>query len=183
MDKKSFRKNCLKRLKNSCENRKYINDKLVTQKIGLVIKEHKPKSILFYLPLPLEVDIQSLLRIYRKKLKIFTPYIVGESFKMVQYRLPLRCNSFNIYEPSNSKIEYKRVDMIIVPVVGVDGNFKRVGFGRGMYDRFYEKLQKKPIVVFVQREKCLTRKKITDGYDIRGDYYITPKESIKIRKK
>ncbi len=182
MDKKCFRKKCLKILKNSPKNRRYINDKLVNKKIDAIIKKHKPKSILFYLPLSLEVNTISLINIYRKKLKIFTPYIVGESFKMVQYRQPLRCNSFNIYEPSNSKIEFKRVDMIIVPVVGVDGNFKRVGFGKGMYDRFYEKLKNRPIVVFVQRIKCHTKEKVTDDYDVRGDYYITPKEFITLRK-
>ncbi len=182
MDKKCFRKKCLKRLKNSLKSRKYINDKLVEFKIVKVIQKHKPKSILFYLPLPFEVDTKSLIKNYRKKLKIFTPFIVGESFKMVQYRQPLRCNSFNIYEPSNSKIEFKRVDMIIVPVVGVDGNFKRVGFGKGMYDRFYEKLKNRPIVVFVQHIKCHTKEKITDDYDVRGDYYITPKEFITLRK-
>ena len=182
MDKKCFRKKCLKRLKAISKNRRYINDKLVNFKVDKVIQKHKPKSILFYLPLSLEVDTKSLIYNYRKKLKIFTPFIVGESFKMVQYRQPLRCNSFNIYEPSNSQIKFKRVDMIIVPVVGVDGNFKRVGFGRGMYDRFYEKLKNRPIVVFVQRIKCHTKKKITDDYDVRCDYYITPKEFIKLRK-
>jgi len=51
-----------------------------------------------------------------------------------------------------------------------------------MYDRFYEKLQKKPVVVFVQRVKCKTGHIVTDSYDIHADYYITPKELIKIGK-
>jgi 5-formyltetrahydrofolate cyclo-ligase len=97
---------------------------------------------------------------------------------MVQYRLPLKRNSFDIYEPPNSKKVQKKVDMIIVPVVGVDGDFKRVGFGKGMYDRFFEKLQKKPIVIFVQREKCFTSQKVCDSHDIYCDYYVTPKDII-----
>ncbi len=183
MDKKSFRKDCLKILKNSPKYNRYTKDKLVLQKIEKLIDCHKPKSILFYLPLSIEVDVQKLMKMYRKKLKIFTPLIVGESFKMVQYKLPLKRNSFDIYEPPNSHLKYRKVDMIIVPVVGVDGNFKRVGFGKGMYDRFYEKLKYKPVTVFIQRVKCLTKEKITDTHDICADYYITPKELIKIGKK
>jgi 5-formyltetrahydrofolate cyclo-ligase len=82
--------------------------------------------------MPIEADVEYLMKKYRKKLKILTPFIEGESFKMVQYRLPLKRNSFDIYEPPNSKKVQKKVDMIIVPVVGVDGDFKRVGFGKGM---------------------------------------------------
>jgi 5-formyltetrahydrofolate cyclo-ligase len=126
----------------------------------------------------IEVDLRKLIYKYRKKLNIFVPFIERESFKMVKYRLPLKSNSFNIYEPPNSQKVFKRVDMIIVPVVGVDGDFKRVGFGKGMYDRFYEKLKNKPVTIFVQRKKCATKSIVTDSYDIHADYYITPKELI-----
>jgi 5-formyltetrahydrofolate cyclo-ligase len=178
LDKKSFRKDCLNRLKSIPNRRRYICDKLVTKKIEKIITCFQPKSILLYLPMSIEVDLQNLMRTQRKKLKIFIPFIEGESFKMVQYRLPLKRNSFDIYESPNSRKIYKRVDMIIVPVVGVDGDFKRVGFGKGMYDRFYEKLKMKPVTVFVQRVKCNTKEKVTDSYDIQADYYITPKELI-----
>jgi 5-formyltetrahydrofolate cyclo-ligase len=176
LDKKSFRSDCLKRLKSIPDGRRYICDNLISQKVEKIINYHKPKSILFYLPMTMEVNLQTIMKRYRKKLKIFTPFIEGESFKMVQYKLPLKRNSFDICEPPNSRKVYKKVDMIIVPVVGVDGAFKRVGFGKGMYDRFYEKLKNRPVTVFVQREKCYTKKIVTDFYDIHADYYITPKE-------
>ena len=182
MDKKSFRKYCLNRLKSLKPRRRYINDKLVARKIEKIIAYHKPKSILFYLPMPIEVDLQAIMKQKRKKLKIFVPFIEGESFKMVQYRLPLKRNSFDIYESPNSQKVLKKVDMIIVPVVGVDGNLKRVGFGKGMYDRFYETLKNRPVTVFVQRVRCHTQIKVTDIYDIQANYYITPKELI-YRKK
>jgi len=178
LDKKSFRKDCLSRLKNVPKNRRYICDKLVLQKLDAIIALHQPKSILMYLPMAIEVDLTKLMSVHRKKLKIFTPFIEGESFKMVQYRLPLKRNSFDIYEPPNSRKVRKKVDMIIVPVVGVDGDYRRVGFGKGMYDRFYEKLKIKPVTLFVQRVKCTTQEKVTDSYDIQADYYITPKELI-----
>jgi 5-formyltetrahydrofolate cyclo-ligase len=175
LDKNSFRVESLSRLKRIKSNRKYIKDKFVIKKLDEIIESLNPKSILFYAPLNLEVNLTQLMNKYRKKIDIYLPFIEEKSFKMVKYRLPLKKNSFNVLEPKNSYFKIKNVDMIIVPVVGVDGNFKRVGFGKGMYDRFYEKLKKKPVVIFVQRVKCFTNKKITDGYDISADFYITPK--------
>ena len=175
MDKKRFRKICLERLKNVSKNRRYIKDIIIRKKIEEIIKYYNPKSILFYTSLSFEVNLNPLIKKYRKKIDIYLPFIEEKSFKMVKYRLPLKKNNFNVFEPNNSYLKIKDVDMIIVPVIGVDRDYKRVGFGKGMYDRFYEKLKKKPLVVFVQRERCFTSEKITDGYDISADFYITPK--------
>jgi len=174
LDKNEFRKICLKKLKKSLKNRRYIKDHIVRNKVDRIIKLYNPKSILFYTPLKTEVDLMPLVKKYRKNMDIYLPFIEEKSFKMVKYRLPLKKNSFNVFEPKNSYFKIKDIDMIIVPVVGVDRNYKRVGFGKGMYDRFYEKLKKKPIVVFVQRERCFICKNITDAHDISADFYITP---------
>ncbi len=175
MDKNHFRKICLKRLKKiSTRANKIYLDALVRKKVKLLIQRYKPKSILFYSSLKIEPSLEKLIKEYRKKIDIFLPFIEEKSFKMVKYRLPLNRDRFGVLSPNNSFFEKRYIDMIIVPVVGVDGNFKRVGFGKGMYDRFYEKLQKKPIVVFVQRQKCFTKEILCDWYDIPCDFYITP---------
>ena len=178
MGKQRFRKGCLKRLKASPLGLRYAKDKKIAKKIDSIIQKSKPKSILFYLPMDLEVNLVSLMDKYKKKLKVFVPFIVEESFKMVEYRLPLEKNSFGILEPKAHFLAQKNVDLIIVPIVGMDRNMQRVGFGKGMYDRFYEKLRQKPIVVFVQREACVSPKKVCDSHDIQCDYYVTSKEII-----
>jgi len=175
LDKNKFRKECMKTLQNISNqaNKRYL-DFIVAKKIDLIISELSPKSILFFMPLKIEPDLKKLINKYRKKVEIFIPFIEEKSFKMVKYRLPLKKDSFGVLSSNNSFFKQKSVDMIIVPVIGVDGNFKRVGFGKGMYDRFYEKLKNKPIVVFVQTKKCFTREIVTDWYDISCDFYITP---------
>ncbi len=178
MGKQRFRKVCLKRLKASPRTLAWAKDKKIARKIETIIKQVKPQSILFYLPMDLEVNLRSLMQRYKKNLKVFVPFIEEESFKMVEYRLPLEKNSFGILEPKAHNLAQKNVDLIIVPVVGVDRNMQRVGFGKGMYDRFYAKLTRKPIVIFVQREACLSPKKLCDSYDIQCDYYVTSKEII-----
>jgi len=176
LDKIFFRDICRKKLKIVSQKSRYYKDYLVSNKIEDLIEKLGVKRILVYIPLDIEVDLQKLMKKYRrKKFEIFVPFIEQESFKMVKYRLPLKKEgSFKILQSPNSNLIVEQIDMIIVPVVGVDGNYKRVGFGKGMYDRFYEKLRKKPIVVFVQRDMCYTKKSITNWHDISADFYITP---------
>lgn len=168
----------MQRLRRKASRYNRIDDSRVAQRLEQVIEHLKPRSILFYLPMPIEVDLTPLMKRYRPKCKIFVPFIVEESFKMIKYRLPLKRNRYAILEPRNSQFRMKSIDLMIAPVVGVDGACKRVGFGKGMYDRFFQRLQKKPVVVFVQRVKCHTHDIVTDSYDIAADYYITPKETL-----
>ena len=182
MDKATFRKSCLKMLKNSSHRSNYKIDKELQIRVDKIIKELKPNSILFYLPLNLEVDLTPLLKKYRKRLKILIPKVEKESFKMVEYRLPLEKNNFNILERKNGSYAHKNVDLIIAPIIGIDANMQRVGFGKGMYDRFFDSLKRKPIVVFIQRYPCVSRDEICDKHDIYGDYFVTSKEKIVGRK-
>jgi 5-formyltetrahydrofolate cyclo-ligase len=48
-----------------------------------------------------------------------------------------------------------------------------------MYDRFFEKLDKRPYTIFTQLELCYTQELLCDVYDIACDLLITPKKSIK----
>ena len=48
------------------------------------------------------------------------------SFKMVKYSLPLIKKKFNIYEPKNKNKTKVKIDVAVVPIIGMDINFKRV---------------------------------------------------------
>lgn len=62
-----------------------------------------------------------------------------------------------------------------MPAIGVDVNMQRIGFGKGMYDRFFSKLKKRPYIIFIQPELCYTNKSVCDDYDIACDLLLTPK--------
>jgi len=176
-DKNSFRKNCLKQLKGAQKRGRYIKDKLVISKLHRYLLENNAQDILLYLPLKMEVNLYPLIKQLRKeKKKVYVPFMEGKSFRLVKYRLPLKVKQFGIKEPHDSKqYRYKKIDVAIVPIVGVDSTFRRLGFGKGMYDRFFEKEHKNiNKVVFVARELCYSKKVITDHYDVRADNIITP---------
>jgi len=180
--KTKFRKTALLKLRSISKTQKTIFSKRVSRWLEMIISAEKPKSILFYLPLTIEPNILPLLKKYRKgKADIFVPFIDGITFKMVKFRLPLRKSRFGTLESGNSKRKIDRVDMVIVPVVGIDKNFKRIGFGKGMYDRFYESLKNRPTLVFVQNISCISKNIITEKHDIQADYYITQNIFLKIK--
>ena len=177
MIKEAFRKTCLKRLKKASTRRAYIKDKKVLAQLYQCIMDQNAQNIMLYLPLKMEVNLYPLIKkLRRQKCTLYVPFMEGASFRLVKYRLPLRKKQFGIKEPLDSKqFRIKKIDIAIVPIVGVDVTHRRVGFGKGMYDRFFEKNRKNiKQVVFVARELCYAKEIVTDHYDVKADMIFTP---------
>jgi 5-formyltetrahydrofolate cyclo-ligase len=185
LTKATFREICLKKMKKQKHVGNIYKNYKVNQSLQKLLKSKlknkKGNKILFYYPLENEVDIRKTLYHFRKNNQIFLPFMEGKSFKMVPFRLPLKKKKFGIYEAGNSKRIINKIDIAIVPVLGVDKNLQRVGFGKGMYDRFFPTLKKKPFTVFVQLEPCITQQEICDSYDISADVYISLGKTISNR--
>jgi 5-formyltetrahydrofolate cyclo-ligase len=121
-----------------------------------------------------EIDIFWVLkRLRREKKNIFVPFMEDLSFKMVKYQLPLKKKKFSILEPVNKQKTLSKIDLAVVPVVGVDLTFRRIGFGKGMYDRFFAGLKYRPKIVFVQLKPCVSKEVLTQSHDIAADEYIS----------
>jgi len=151
-------------------------DKKIVQSLYSIIEENNAHNIMLYLPMDTEVNLYPLIRHLRRKRKIlYVPFMEGKSFRLVKYRLPLKKKQFGIKEPNDSKqYKVKDIDIAIVPIVGVDSTHRRVGFGKGMYDRFFEKHDKTiKQTIFVTRELCYSKEVVTDHYDVSADMIVT----------
>lgn len=182
--KKQFRTDCLKQLQNASKRGKYGRDKKTLNKLYKYIKQSDVKKVMLYLPLKTEVNIYPLIQRLRKERRmLYVPFMEGKSFRLVKYRLPLKEKRFGIKEPNDSKqFRNKKIDIAIVPIVGVDSTNRRVGFGKGMYDRFFEKHSEYiKQIVFVARKLCYSKEVVTDHYDVRADIIFTPKERQRTR--
>jgi len=174
--KDNFRRECIKRLKRYAKTRGYIYDKIIINRLKGILKSRDIKSVMCYIPIDIEANITPLINWLRAKgILVYVPFMEGKSFRLVKYRLPLRKKRFGIYEPKISKqYRKKRIDIAIVPVIGIDRLNRRIGFGKGMYDRFFAKESKNiKETIFVQRTLCQSPKIITDNYDIKGDTIVT----------
>ncbi len=180
--KVTLRENCLSVI-NKAKNYDFktrschLNRKLLHNK-----KLQKAQSVLGFWPMQNEADIRKTLKQLRRTKKVYLPFMQDDSFKMVPFRYPLYKKRFGILEPGHSNRKINKIDVAIVPIVGVDGNGRRVGFGKGMYDRFFARLKKRPYVIFVQNRLCKTTQHICDDYDVKADHIITPHLSFDILK-
>lgn len=174
--KKQFRCESLERLKKRSGFGSYQKDKKILEVLYRYVDQSNARNIMLYLPLKIEVNLYPLIkRMRREKRMLYVPFMEGTSFRLVKYRLPLKKKKFGIKEPNDSKQHrVKNIDLAIVPIVGIDPTYRRVGFGKGMYDRFFER-QNKHIkqTVFVARELCYSNEIITDDHDVRADMIVT----------
>ena len=175
-NKKRFRTQSLKQLAKITQSA-YGKDKQVVSDLYRYIKKTQSKRVMLYIPLKSEVNLYPLInRLRKEKREVYVPFMEGKSFRLVKYRLPLRKKRFGIKEPKDShQYRNKQIDIAIVPMVGVDATLRRVGFGKGMYDRFFEKEVKNiNKIIFVARALCYSKEVITDHYDVQADMIITP---------
>jgi len=177
--KSDFRNLCIKRLqKFSKKSIKFAVDKKIQNEIFKFVKTYKFKKVLIYLPLDLEVDICDIIKKMRQKgIKLFTTKMVGDSLEVVPFRLPLKKKRFNILEAKRSFYYKTDFDLAIIPIIGVDSSLRRIGFGKGFYDRFFASLKFRPIVLFTQRTLCFAKDNVTSLYDISADLILT-KEGV-----
>ncbi|GAA7812084.1 5-formyltetrahydrofolate cyclo-ligase [Helicobacter pylori] len=109
-----------------------------------------------------------------------------EGFTIAPFRLPLRPLGW-FDEPSLSRYYKRELDCIVVPILGMDTSFRRVGFGLGMYDRslppLFKRRLKRPLIVFVSRELAIANGVLTDAYDIEADLYMNARIVMKNNKR
>ena len=191
--KSEFRALSRANLSNLSKQKEKFRDKKINALLLKIIKSEfkkspkKPKNLLLYAPLSLEVDIFPLIFYLKKQknIKIFLPFVLqngaeaNRAFKIVPFRLPLAKNKYNIFEAKNSNfVNFDKIDVAIVPILGADCEFRRIGFGKGMFDRFFGRFstksatKKMPKMIFVSRILHFSNAKISDSYDIKGDYLV-----------
>ncbi len=178
--KHKFRQKYLSKLKSLPVTNRLKRDKAVSKKLLDSIYCSSAKDILLYWPLKIEPDIRGAINTLRRKgYNLYLPFMEGKSFKMVPFRYPMREKKYNIYESGSSNRKIKKIDLAVVPIIGIDNRMRRIGFGQGMYDRFFSKLQQKPDVIFVQSTPCISTLPLGNHQDVDAKQLITPFISYK----
>ena len=85
-------------------------------------------------------------------------------------------------EPIPSKCtiaSYKNIDIILVPGVGFDRNFNRLGYGGGFYDKLLEGLPVKTPRIALAFNIQLIENIPVMAHDLKMDIIITEKEILR----
>lgn len=181
--KAQIRKIAKARLLGSRHSKNYAQREVLDE-IERIILQRKAKRVLLYCPLSLELDISPLLWRLKKVrgIEVFVPYIQGDEFRAVLFRLPLIRADFGVLQPKVAYSHTQKIDVIVAPSIAWDKELGRIGFGKGYYDRFCAKLTSKPYIIFVSYLSFFVKKKITQDFDIRGDIALSPKCRLRRKK-
>ena len=99
------------------------------------------KSIGLYWPMLYELDTRPLIKLLlEKKIDLYLPSVSLNKLNFFQWRLndTLTYNNLKFYEPKQNSVQ-KKPDLILVPMIAFDKKGYRLGYGKGFYDKFFEK--------------------------------------------
>jgi 5,10-methenyltetrahydrofolate synthetase len=114
----------------------------IVDKLSSII--YHPSSIITaYWPLPDEVDIRPLIdRLVQEGKTVLLPKVTGDdTMELRRYASQddLAEGAFHIMEPTGTPFtDYGQIDVILVPGMAFDAAGRRLGRGRGYYDRFLQ---------------------------------------------
>jgi 5-formyltetrahydrofolate cyclo-ligase len=143
-------------------------------------------SVLFFAPLPEEVDLWPLLEETINSGKVVAlPCFdadkqVYRSRRVKNLHVEILSGQFGIREPSIGCIEMSLDDLglILVPGVAFDLRGNRLGRGKGFYDRLLENFRgKKTGIAF---DEQIVDAVPSENLDVRMDLLLTPTRSIEI---
>lgn len=141
------------------------------------------KNVLLYHSLPDEVATVSELPIIAEQKQVFLPVVEGENLRIEKYNtnVELHQGAFSIMEPTvtNETITLADIDLVVVPAVGISRTGKRIGRGKGYYDRL---LATRPDVlkVGIIFAPQLTPDFPCEAHDMPMDIIVTENELIRI---
>ncbi len=100
------------------------------------------RSVLSFASKSDEIDLWAINRKLAEEKRLLLPKIVGdvlEIFAIEDFETQLCPSLFSILEPIPERcqrISLDAIECILVPGLGFDSEMRRIGYGRGLYDRF-----------------------------------------------
>lgn len=134
MTKQEARKHVLKKRKEL--DIKKISNLFVSKIISLDILS-KYQNIGIYYPLRYEINLLELINHYKDK-NFYLPQ-TREVLEFVKYNIndTLVDGPYNIKEPIGCGVDIKVMDCILIPCVAITKDMRRIGYGKGYYDKTF----------------------------------------------
>lgn len=139
--------------------------------------------IMFYHSLPDELYTHDFLRKWAGKKRFYLPRVNGVNLEVLPYEeTRLEIGSFHIEEPTgNDTTAPSEIELVVVPAVAYDRKGKRLGRGKGFYDRFLPRTN--ATKVGVGYEFQLVDELPTEPHDVAMDIVITQNTTIIVKKR
>lgn len=157
LDKKALRQHLIKARLDMDETTYHRLSCLIMDKLKQTDDFISAKTVGIYLSYNHEVDTWQFAREVIDTKRICVP-VIDDNNEMHFVQLDcfdhLKKNKYGIFEPVTGKtIKKKDIDLIIVPVVGYNNDYYRLGYGGGYYDRYLQDYHGKTIGIAFQMQK------------------------------
>ncbi len=142
----------------------------------------RARHVALYCPVGAEIDVWPLvLATLGSGKRVYLPVVRGQHMSFVEYRRgdPLRRAAFGIFEPDRGRppLRRKRLDWVVVPLVGFDQCGNRIGQGGGYYDRAFATHRgaawRRPVLAGAAFEAQRCNRVDTASWDVTLDVVIT----------
>jgi 5-formyltetrahydrofolate cyclo-ligase len=138
----------------------------------------KAKTVLMYWSVSDELPTHSFIKKWCHSKTILLPVVKGRHMTIRSFvsEEMLIQGDYKIPEPMSGSDYLKTVDLVIVPGVAFDRDKKRIGRGKGYYDKYFQhkRIKKWGIGFDFQLFESIP----SASHDIRMDRIITPAETI-----
>ncbi|MEP6548886.1 MAG: 5-formyltetrahydrofolate cyclo-ligase [Gammaproteobacteria bacterium] len=143
------------------------------------------KRVAMYLPFDRETDTAALIDAARHRgVRVFVPVVVDRRHARIRFypldRRPTRSGVFGISIPSRltGPVSPRWLDLIVIPLVGVDARGRRLGMGGGFYDRALQFRRHRgywrgPRLVGLAFDCQRTDSRFADAWDVNLDSLAT----------
>ena len=163
-------------------------------KLGLQIQKHALEiidtrdidNIALYFPFRNEVNTNILVKAFTNLHKnIYMPKVLDETnmaFNLLCNKSKFSINRFGIKELDNTDyIDINNIDLMFIPMVGVDPNGCRLGYGSGYYDRIVSSFNEqsiKPLLVGLAFEYQVFEMHFGEMYDLKYNLVFSENDEI-----
>lgn len=181
-DKGLFRKKALSLRNNILKEQKNIFDEQIFNRITDFSVFKNASMIFGYCSTGAEADTWQIISYCLNTGKrIAVPKTYSENqmifYEILDRETELKKGYMDIYEPCGKALERKieKADLVLVPGCAFDYSFKRMGYGKGFYDRYFASHEYMVKVGITYKQQVFDSIP-SDIHDIAMDYIITEKE-------
>ena len=159
-----------------------INNGLINE-----IQKRDLKRILVYQSIDNEPSIKETIELaWQKGIEVYIPKVVSKE-KIIINKLRRNSsyseNKFGIKESDDlDTVALNEIDLAVLPLVGIDINGFRLGYGGGYFDRFFKqgsKMSTKPFIIGVGYAFQVLDVSFAEDHDLKFDSVITEKGVLK----
>ena len=182
-EKESLRKLLLQKRENTSSDFLEIASGKIQKKLKKIKDFRDAQKVGAYYPIGNEVQTNELIQeLLSNGKEVFLPKTIGAEmeFRKINDFASLEKGNFDIMEPKDNCEKDNKLDILLVPTVGISVDGVRLGYGHGFYDKFLTKYSI-PTISLVM-EKQIVKKIPRSTHDILIDWIVSEERVTKTHK-